>query len=240
MVSKIFMTFGSQRYAHCIQRICKEAENIQVFDEILGFTETHLKNDHTFWNRHGHFIENNPIGYGYWIWKSYLILNKLQQMNENDFLVYCDSGCEVNADGRQRLLEYMDMLDNNKNNYGIISFELEHMEKCWTKRSVFEYFHCNDDIIHSNQFVGGILVIKKNSHAVDLIKRWCEAACQYNLLNDVRSFDEYTEFISNRHDQSIFSILRKLHGSIVLKDETYFHHWVGAETYPLLAKRNKG
>jgi hypothetical protein len=268
MPTKTFMTFGSHRYAQCVQRITKEAENINVFDTVLGFTDVDLKADEAFWRRHGSFIELNPVGYGYWVWKSYLIQKMLHTLQDGDYLVYCDSGCEVNSGGRARLLEYFDLLDNDPLNYGIISFELEHMEKKWTKRAIFEYFNVSaepggrenfvadeafsdlvsrimkpyydrESIQNSNQFVGGILVMKKTEHLMCLIQEWYDTVCQYHLLDDSRSTNEYPEFIDNRHDQSLFSVLRKLRGSIVLKDETYFHYWVGSETFPFLAKRNK-
>lgn len=262
------MTFGSQRYAQCVKRIVKEAANINVFDAIHGFTDADLKADLAFWNTHRAFIENHPVGYGYWVWKSYLIQKMLATLNDGDYLVYCDSGCEVNSGGRARLLEYFDLLDNDVNQYGIISFELEHKEKTWTKRAIFDYFGCElfDDmmchyldennvkckltpeqqydmgrlsVMDSNQFVGGILVMKKTSKLMNLVSRWYNAVCRYDLLDDSRSNNEYPEYIDNRHDQSLFSVLRKMHGSIVLKDETYFHYWVGSETFPFLAKRNK-
>ena len=262
------MTFGSQKYMKCVDRISKEAADIDVFDHIHGFTDKHLKEDTEFWNLHGNFVEQNPVGYGFWVWKSYLIQKMLNTLNDGDYLVYCDSGCEVNAGGRTRLLEYFELLDKDPHNYGIISFELEHMEKKWTKRAIFDYFNTDafDDIIctyidvngvectmpqefaawgeretvkKSNQFVGGILVMKKNAHLMDLIQQWYSSDCQYHLLDNTKSANEYPEFIDNRHDQSLFSVLRKLNGSIVLKDETYFHYWVGSEKFPFLAKRNK-
>jgi len=266
MSTKTFMTFGSQKYMRCVDRISKEASDIEVFDHIHGFTEQHLKDDTEFWNLHGQFIENNSVGYGFWVWKSYLIQKMLHTMNYGDYLVYCDSGCEVNAGGRDRLLEYFELLDKDPHNYGVISFELEHMEKSWSKRAIFDYFNTDafDDIIckdvngnvfhfpegyrptferetikNTNQFVGGILVMKKNEHLMDLVQKWYSAVCQYHLLDNSWSNNEYPEFIANRHDQSLFSVLRKLNGSIVLKDETYFHYWVGSEKYPFLAKRNK-
>ncbi len=32
-----------------------------------------------FWKKHGTFIESNPRGYGYWLWKPFIIKETLQQ-----------------------------------------------------------------------------------------------------------------------------------------------------------------
>ena len=36
-------------------------------------TDEHLKIDKLFWENHGKIIENNSRGYGYWLWKPYIV-----------------------------------------------------------------------------------------------------------------------------------------------------------------------
>jgi hypothetical protein len=237
---KTFMTFGgpTSNFHNSVRRICNEAENLQFFDNIYGFTEMDLKQDTDFWSKHGNFIENNQRGYGYWIWKSYLIQKELNKINENDILIYCDSGCQINSAGKDRLLEYIDMLNNNKENYGIISFQLEFKELLYTKRKILEHFSIdyNNDL----QNMATVLIMKKNNHSINIIDNWYISNCNYDLIND-NTYNEDPNFIENRHDQSTLSILVNKYGSIKLIDETYFHpNWdtVGKE-YPFLAKRIK-
>ena len=47
-------------------------------------------------------------------------------------------------------------------------------------------------------------------------------------------------FRDNRHDQSVFSVIRKMNNTIVLKDETYFN-FGNAESlkYPFWATRKR-
>jgi hypothetical protein len=66
-------------------RIKNEAESFNIFDNIVIYNDENLKTDFPeFWSTHGNFINNNSRGYGYWIWKSYLVLKTLESMNEND------------------------------------------------------------------------------------------------------------------------------------------------------------
>jgi len=236
---KTFLTFGgpSSNFHHAVKRICKEVEQLQFFDNIRGYTDIDLKEVKEFWNRHSHFIENNPRGYGYWIWKPYLIQNELNKINENDILIYCDSGCQINQLGKQRLFEYIDMLNNNKENYGIISFQLEFKEAWYTKKIVFETLGMEQD---NMQQMATVILIKKNNHSMQMIDKWYDLCSNYDLINDNTS-NENSLFRDHRHDQSIFSALVHKYGSIKLNDETYFNpKWdtVGKD-YPFWAKRMK-
>ena len=53
-------------------------------------------------------ILSQSRGHGYWLWKVHLIYETLtKKMNENDILVYVDSGCDINfKTGRKRFDEY--------------------------------------------------------------------------------------------------------------------------------------
>ena len=169
-----FITFGGpkERFNHAVQRICNEAKQFEIFDEVYGYNDDDLKQDNNFWKKHGTFIENNSRGYGYWIWKSYLIQKKLNEIDEGDILVYADCGCELNLKGKPRFLEYIDLLDKNLKNYGIISFQMEHLEKKYTKKIIFNWFDADDEIKNSGQCIGGIQIIKKNQHSVNIINEW--------------------------------------------------------------------
>ena len=106
--TKTFLTFGgpSSNYHSAVNRICTQASEFNVFDNIVGATDHHIKDDNEFYNKHGRFLEENSRGYGYWLWKSYLVKKQLEKMNENDILVYADSGCVLNINGKKRLYEY--------------------------------------------------------------------------------------------------------------------------------------
>lgn len=231
--SKQFITFGNALYHNSVKRICDEAKTLHFFDHIKGFTEEDLQKDSPFWNKHGQFILNNKIGYGYWIWKSYLIKKCLDQLKDNDILIYCDAGCQINNNGKQRLTEYIDML--NTSNYGLISFQLEFKEIQYTKQLIFDKIGANENK-NMLQCLGGIQIIKKNVHSMNIINEWCTLCQDYDLINDCTN-NESNEFIEHRRDQSIISVLVNKYGSIKLLDETYFANWNDGLRYPFLARR---
>jgi hypothetical protein len=183
------------------------------------------------------FITNNKRGYGYWLWKSYLIKKTMKEMNDNDILVYADAGCSINLNGKKRLLEYFEIVNNSK--FGILSFNLGHLEKTWTKMDIINYFGAND-LLETGQLVGGIYILRKCEHTINLVNKWYKGCCEYNLINNSQSsIPNDSSFIENRHDQSIFSVIRKQLGTEIIWDETYFYpNWdISGKNYPIWASR---
>lgn len=229
----VFITFGGPkiRFEKPVNRICNEAKAFSIFDEIYGFDDNDLKKDNIFWEKHGNFIENNPRGYGYWIWKPYIIQKKLMELNENDILVYADCGCKMNVHGKPRFLEYIDMLDNNSNNFGLISFRMGNLlEKRWTKQAILKWFMATEKMKNTGQFLAGVQIIKKNKHSINIINTWYNNMIPQLINDDTKNEANY--FIENRHDQSIYSIIVKKFGSIQIQDEPLKYN---DNTKPILA-----
>ena len=91
-----FLTFGSHNnHIEAGQRLLGQVKSLELFDNLYFYTGDDLKKDKEFWNRHGTFIENNKRGYGYWLWKSYLINKTIGKLKDGDILLYADSGCEI-------------------------------------------------------------------------------------------------------------------------------------------------
>jgi hypothetical protein len=157
-------------------------------------------------------------------------------MEDEDILLYLDCGCSFNINdiSLKRLDDYFDLLKNSE--YNTLSFELEHKEKTWTKKECYNYFNISVD--ERYQLVGGIFLTKKNNtifkEIIDLINEK-----KYYLFDDTKSQTNDNSFIEHRHDQSIFSLLRKQYGTFIIKDETYYApNWsTDGFNYPIHAKR---
>lgn len=161
---------------------------------------------------------------GYGIWRPYIILNKLKQINDNDVLIYLDAGCSINNKGKERFDQYINMLQNSDE--CIISFQMPHLEKVWTTKEIFNYFNIdiNGKEANSGQILDGILIMKKCNKLLNIINIWYNTIYDNVLLfTDHYNGKQEKYFKDNRHEQSIFSIIRKIHGSILLEDETWFN-----------------
>jgi hypothetical protein len=109
---------------------------------------------------------------------------------------------------------------------------------------VFEYFSLNNtNILNSHHLVGGIFILRKCENTINLFNELYNIISNnYNLIDDSPSnIENDINFIEHRHDQSVFSLIRKKYGTEILIDETYFNDFFSneAKLYPILATRYK-
>lgn len=249
-----FLSFATTNMAPSLKRIEKEALQSGFFDKIYLYNEKKL--DWNFRKSHSQYFKDYPRGYGYWIWKSYLISKIMsEKMHEGDILVYLDAGCEIHATGRKRWEEYIEMLEY----YSMIVFVQESQQEIrWTKYDLLSHFGMDDkdEIKYSPQFFGGAQIMKKDDFAMRFVLEWYNT-CEENLttlLCDAPSMHpEFPEFQENRHDQSVFSLLCKKREPLLLQahkgkhiillsvSEVYSRapEWNNMEKFPFWAKRNK-
>lgn len=241
MTPKIhFITYGNEKFENSINRVIAEARNTGWFTELKAYRPHDLSAE--FRNKYNDILGNSR-GAGYWIWKFDIIKQQLDKIDNNDFLVYADAGCSINSKGKKRFDEYIDMLNNS--NECIISFQMGHFEHTWTTKQIFQHFNLdlNSDYGTSGQINATVLIMKKNEKLMKIIDECFNVLATNKLLftDHYNDKNQETCFRDNRHDQSILSILRKIHGSIVLGDETWFVPFGNDESlkYPFWATRKR-
>lgn len=207
---KYFLTFGGpdEYYHQAVNRLCIQATKMDFFDVVLGLTEKDLINDKDFWNKHGEFINNNSKGYGYWLWKSYIIKKTLEKMNNGDILLYCDSGCEINYYAKNKFLTYIDLVKEKK----ILGTNGGSTDYNYTKMDLIKYFKMEDEIeiLKKPHMQANYLLIYKCDEMSKLINEWYTICSNnYHLIDDSQTYKNFDGFIDHRHDQSIFSLLVK-------------------------------
>ena len=209
--SNYFITFGagSANYIDAGKRLISQATDTEIFDKIILYSRETLESDVDFWNKHSKFIESNPKGYGYWLWKPYLILKTLKKMKTNDVLLYCSAGCEIEIAKKS---EIVNMINQTKKDYIIGSYwDGDGTEGRWTKKDLFGYLDLPFSI-HSRspirQTVSICLMCCEKT--IKLVEEWYSVASEYHLLDDSPSINkEVSIFVEHRYDQSIFSLLTK-------------------------------
>ena len=204
-----FITFGSDnKYIGARNRLINQAQNLNMFDNIKLYTDIDLKNDNEFWEQHKDFIQNNMKGYGYWLWKPYIIKKTMENMNENDILLYLDSGCELGEVKKSNIITFLNYV---KTDYIIGS--LAKLEKEWTKMDLIKYLDVYDSkYTETMQHQAGALMINVCKKTKDLVNEWYNIGCNYHYIDDSPSFLKNNEYFKeHRHDQSIFSLLTKKH-----------------------------
>jgi len=247
------MTYGDHKFTNSKKRIVQEARNFG-FDTCTVYSPDDLEPQ--FRNLFINILRQPRIG-GYGIWRPWLIKKKLGEIRDGDYLCYIDAGCTINPTAHDRMKDYLRMLDQS--DYGIISFQMTHLpEKWYTTEEIFQYFGVGngvpldgsqdtvvDDIRESGQILDGILIMKKCAHTEMLIDVWLKAVFDnpFMFTDIYNGIQTASYFIDNRHEQSVFSVIRKKYGCVLLaKDETFTMPWGSPECmkYPIWATRIRG
>lgn len=199
-----FLTFANTNFMNT-NRIAEEAKSFNIFDEIIQLNEAHIKD---FINKHKIFINNNPPGYGYFIWKPKIILDTLLNMNEDDILVYCDAGFYLNNNGIERLNFYLDKLKIKD----IITFSAndKYKIKQYVKMDAIMNYYPEFNNLHldKNACYAGIMILKKTNNVINLISDWLNLCENYNFLDTNYSinYNEAPYFCGNDKDNGLFNL----------------------------------
>jgi len=212
-MSKIFITFGAggQHYYDAGERLLQQAKNTGVFDQCILYTDRNLKEDESFWRDHGAFIENNKRGYGYWLWKPYLIKKTMEQCANGDMILYCDSGCEIDPNKADLFHPFFEIAKEDK----ILATKAHCcIERHWNKMDLLIELglqHNSAHLFHyDEQRQAGVSLFYVCNETRDLMNKWFTIASDHHLIDDSPSIvPNYHDFIEHRHDQSIFSLLTK-------------------------------
>lgn len=169
----------------------------QTFDVIIPYTSKHI--DAEYYATHKNILNQNR-GAGYWLWKPYFIMKTLNIMEEGDILVYVDSS------GVFRTGIY-DLIDLAKQKDFIV-FPNFHTNRGYVKKIVIDKMVNRDDsYLDKTHLDGSIVLIKNNAQNREIVAQWLKYCEDEELLTDIPSTKEYSDFKDHRHDQAILSIM---------------------------------
>lgn len=224
----VFISFGSHcEYIDAGHRLINQAKQLNIFSETILYSPEYLQKDLEFWSKHGTFISNNSRGYGYWLWKSYIIKKTMENMADNDILLYLDCGCEVSLDRKNELLECINIVKTDK----IIGTTIS-PERDWNKMDLIEKLDMNkNEYLDTLQRQAGANLFLVCKETRLLVNEWYELGSDYHNIDDSPSIITNFEcFQEHRHDQSIFSLLTKKYNIYSKKTLSEAVHYIRNKT----------
>jgi hypothetical protein len=218
------ISYASRHFINRENKIKEEALKSGYFDEFRCCTEKDI--DESFIKNMGN-VWNMSKGGGYWVWKPYIIYEKLKTMKDNDILVYIDSGCTINngINARKRFNEYIEMVNNHWT--GFLRFQLgENCKEEWYNNKYFiNYFENRYDVdtkeyLKDRQLLNTVLIIRKTSFVMKFFEEHLRILYDNPIIHtDVHTLPNE----KHRHDQSVGSLLYKyMNGDLIINDETWF------------------
>lgn len=236
-MKKYMITFGNEKFKNSRERIVRECKELNIFNECKFYNENYVENLIKIVSNR----VKNGRGFWWYMWKPFIIYNKLLELNENDILMYCDSGMKIfnNEDVKEKFKNIFSTL-NNDTKSGIITFVTtgnpnERFEYMYNMNHIYKHFNITKDshIINSQQIQAGIIFIKKNNSSLNITKQWYEKAINNPelfvgdnrfIINKIDTNNQHDKFRDHRHDQSIWSILCKLNNvNIFTHDKNPIH-----------------
>lgn len=234
------VSYGDEKYSKSISVLKNEVNSCGI-KNFVSHNPSTLPRD--FIKKHFDFFSKNQRGGGYWLWKPCIVKESLKLIKEGDYLFYADAGCTFNKNGLNRFLEWIEFCEN----YNNLSFQMTHLpEKNWSKMNLVNYMNCNEEkYLETGQLMATTFGLKKTKFNVDLIEEWLRICSLEWTIDDCQSdYPNDPSFNEHRHDQSVFSLLRKRENFYTILDETYptkTHNWNDpfVKNVPILATRRR-
>jgi hypothetical protein len=203
-MKKIHLNFAHNSH-HNAQRYNSESALKNGFDISYNFSLNDI--DTIFYEKNRHILEQKR-GAGYWLWKSYFILKILNECEYGDIIFYTDSGC-VFISPPNPLFNLLDEQD-------IVPFVIDpapgNRELLQTKRDCFILMSCDSEEYTQTYAIGAsFILLKKTVLSENFVKDYLHFSQIEKCITDIPSTlgEEYPDFNTHRHDQSIYSLLCK-------------------------------
>ena len=232
-----FISFASTNMKQSLNRIGQQAKTLKLFNKIYLYTEKNLPKYAKQRCNEIIKITGTRRGYAYWAWKPVIINEVFNKIDEGDVIIYSDAGSHLNSNGREKLLEYIEMA--KQNDIWCVRLESGLFDLNWTKMDAINYFRNTlidnkedfEKQLEEGQLEGGTIIAVKNSYTESLFKKWESIMTVKNLhlFDDSASKQpNYASFVEHRHDQSIFSLLLKSNHYIAVENK----HCYSPDEYP--------
>ena len=154
-------------------------------------------------------------GAGLWLWKPYVILQTLKQINDGDYVIYADAG-SFYIDKVQPLIDVM-----KRDDVWLMPYEMPLLNRQFCKHE--SYVLANMPVDDANQICATELIVKKCPEAVKFVEEWLHLCEDIRILSPERfchDIEEFPDFITHREDQAVYSLMVHKYGLQVYREPT--------------------
>lgn len=181
------------------------------FDSAAHIREEDLKGT-PFWNENRAILEQ-PRGAGYWLWKPWIVLQKLRECGPDDIVIYNDAGRYGKGSFNHfpafphAAVELCAMSPKRFIHGFIANWQIQGH---YTKRDAFTLMDADTDEMHrASQVCAGPLLFMPSAESFAFLERWLDYCRDPRILTDQpdETAETHPSFRDHRHDQSVGSIL---------------------------------
>ena len=220
----VAISFGDKRWKAAQHLNARTARRFGA-DKVIRYTPDDL--DEEFCRKNRSILEQKR-GYGYWIWKPYVLHKALQTVQDGDYVMYVDCGAAYVND----ISNLIRVMERDKQD--VMCFCIRQMERRWNKRDNLILQEADTpEILESNQICGGYILLRKTERSCKLIEQFLAYVQDERMLTDmpnVLGVDNYPDFIEHRHDQAIWSVLCKKNHILPYRDPSQYAYQSDSHT----------
>ena len=233
---KIFFTFAAGPN-YTTRYLAEDARALGMFDAVKAYGPQDL--DREFWWQHLAFFSENFLvrarrsfdkrGFGFWIWKPYLIKRELDRMQDGDILVYCDAGAIVENPPHARRQLQASFAHVQNLSVGFCTNRVNpRFRYGWCKEDALVALDAtSDDIRGMIPYGSGRILCRKHAPAMRIVDAWAALVAQkrYFIFDNTRSRrPNPPQFMKHIMEQAPLSIFMQKYGG---------SHWANAkEVFP--------
>jgi hypothetical protein len=204
------LTFATAEFSGAQRRLVDSALRTGKIDHCFTVSRNDILG--TSFYRAFKQILDAPIGAGYFAWKPYLISEKLAEVENGDFVIYCDCGRGSGfrfLRSVDPLLEWTDTLGEGA--MPGVSIPQYGSNAKWTKRDCFVYMDCDKERFWQHpQIQATHSVWKKTRATTEFVNTWLRYCCDSRVVTDAPNtcgLSNLPGFVAHRRDQSVLTNL---------------------------------
>ena len=211
------ISFGSDdEYIRLAEKTVKSIKNLYSKATIQVFSDKNIP------RKMNDYAKTYKRGYGYWIWKPLIIKESLEKLKEGEILLYVDGRSGLKKSGEP--IKWLDYF-MQESKLDISCWQMVHKEMHWTNGDIISAFklNLNSELLKTGQFATTFHAYRKNKQTLNFVNEWLNfLKNNLAICRDEKSINlNHKEFIENRHDQSVFSLMVKT--KIEQNDPIKFH-----------------
>jgi hypothetical protein len=148
-------------------------------------------------------------GFGFWIWKPYVLLQKLSEIPENEYLIYLDQGFHIQTSGQKKLDEYIDTVESTGSWAGVFSAGENYRPEFFVRQQSVKRHNPNFYSGDFGEYVyAGALIIRNEDRARNALEEWRQMCEGTRLWAPIPiSLGQRREFIGQDGDNGYLPVV---------------------------------
>ncbi len=222
-MKKVHCAFANDKFLKSLNILEETSLANGDIDEFIRYTIEDLKINNFY--QENQRILSKPLGAGYWIWKPFIILQTMEQIDEGDIVLYTDAGMRV----MDSLLSLFKITETSKDKRMLFALTMNygtHRHSEYTKRDCFILMGQDEEKYWNARMLNAAFSLwMKTQKNIDFLTEWMNYMKDSRIVTyepNVCGKPNLPDYIDHRHDQAVLSLLSLKYGRELYREPTQF------------------